>query len=80
MSKRAASPKSEPDLIFKEAGLLQAVVCTKLKRGEMLRRVNAEHPSGTRAGWQLSAKRVEGKRNPFPCLDDKSRKHYLLEC
>lgn len=68
-----------PSLIFR-AGLLHGVACTTLKRSEMLRRVNGEYPSGTRAGWQLSARRIEGKRNPFPCLDHANRKHYLLEC
>jgi hypothetical protein len=67
------------DLIFSQQ-LLSGIVCTTLKRGEMLRRVNAEYPSGTRAGWLLSTRKIEGKRNPFPCLDDKTRKHYLLDC
>jgi hypothetical protein len=68
-----------PDLIFK-ADLLHGVACTTLGRSAMLRRVNAENPSGTRAGWMLSTRRIEGKRNPFPCLEDKARKHYLLDC
>lgn len=75
-----AKKEKLPDVIFREVSLLSAVVCTTLTRAQMLRRVRAEYPSGTRAGWGLSTQTIEGKRNPFPCLDDKTRKHYLLEC
>lgn len=85
MPKKAATKEPLPDLIFRAGpgpglSFLEGVACTVLTRAEMLRRVNAEHPSGTKAGWQVSTKRVEGKRNPFPCLDDAKRRHYLLEC
>jgi hypothetical protein len=85
MKKQAEQKEPLADLIFRSGpgpgiGLLQGVACTTLKRSEMLRKVNAQHPSGTTAGWQVSTKRVEGKRNPFPCLDAPGRRHYLLEC
>lgn len=87
MSKRRTSPKPEPlaDLIFRSGpgpglGLCQGIACTTLKRSEMLSRVNRHYPSGTKAGWQVSTKRVEGKRSPLPCLEAPGRKHYLLEC
>ncbi len=83
--KSVAEQKPDGELIFRSGpgpgiGLCEAVVCTTLRRSVMLAKVNALHPSGTTAGWQLSKKRVEGKRNPFPCLDAPGRRHYLLEC
>lgn len=80
MSKRRATIGEDADVIFR-SGLLYGVVCTTLRnRKEIERRVNAEHPSGTRAGWRISTKRIEGKRSPVPCLDDATRRHYLMEC
>lgn len=80
MPKKVARTATPPDVLFK-ADLLFGVCCTTLRtRAVIEARVNAMWPSGTRAGWRISAKRIEGHRSPVPCLDDATRRHYLMEC
>lgn len=71
------------EIMFR-AGLLGGVVCApkRMKRAAVLRAVNSEHPSGTSNGWSFSRRRKleDGTKLPAPCLDEKGRVHYLLEC
>lgn len=72
---------SEVDLY--SVGFVCASVCTSLEPDEMLKRVNAENPSGTSHGWVVSADKTfrQGKPNPCPCEDHPdTHKHYLLAC
>lgn len=71
------------EIIFRENGLLFGIACAprKMSASQVVRGVNANHPCGTSHGWQIaSQKKLEdGTKLPAPCLDDKSRRHFLLE-
>ena len=71
-----------PDPEVYSVGIVAASVCTALAPDEMLRAVNAAHPTGLEHGWSLSEEATfkTGDSNPCQCNHDPMRKHYLLKC
>lgn len=65
-----------------EYNLLQVIVCMDLKDdAEVVRRVNAEHPSGTTNGWILQKELPKGaESNPWPCNTFAGYRHFVFEC
>jgi hypothetical protein len=66
-------------------GIVHCSVCVpqKMERAEVERRVNIEHPAGTRNGWRISRRETfaSGQPNPCSCEENtETRLHYLMEC
>lgn len=64
-------------------GLCFASVCTSLPLKEATRRLNVEHPTGTRNEWKPSEDATfhSGEPNPCPCnTNPGTHKHYLFVC
>lgn len=82
--KQITAAVADESEVYFTADLLFGVACAPatMPRAEVERRVRAENPSGTTAGWCLSGRRKleDGSRIPAPCLDDPTRRHWLFEC
>jgi hypothetical protein len=71
------------DLEVYSNGIVHCSVCTTIKgRRELVRRVNAVNPTGTRHKWAISKDKTfrTGQPNPCQCDNDPARQHYLMEC
>lgn len=71
-------------IICRPLGIWKLVVCAPkaMSAKRVCRAANLHTPAGIHSRWEVSKVRklADGTRLPAPCLDDKSRRHWLLEC
>jgi hypothetical protein len=85
MSKRTrkAQLPAEDEVLFR-ASLCSGVACAPatMPRRKVEAAVNEQHPTGISSRWTISRKRKldDGNKHPAPCLEDATRRHYLMEC
>ena len=70
-------------IVIYSNGLIHCSVCAdaKLTKQEVEAETNLENPTGIGSQWRVSKDQFnDGGKNPKPCEEDKSRKHYLMVC
>lgn len=73
----------ENNVIVYSNGLVTCSVCVpkNLKRKEIERLVNKQHPTGVDSSWKIDKENfMTGEKNPCACNTDENRMHYLMSC